>query len=80
MSRLATDRPQLSEDMIGNADRLQSIPAPVDMSFRPRSVLVFAVWLGLATGLLEEVLLLMRRHLLDPSAVSALQLNQHAPG
>ena len=78
MSRLATDRPQLSEDMIGQADRLQSIPEPVDMSPRPSSVLVFAVWLGLTTGLLEVVLLFLRRYLLDSSAVSALQLNQYA--
>ena len=59
---------------------LQSIPeTPVDMSAEPeRTVLVFGVWLGLATGLLEVVLLFVRRHLLDSSAVSALELNQHA--
>jgi arylsulfatase A-like enzyme len=78
MSRLATDRQQLSEDMIGHADRIQSVAEPVEMAPRPRSVLVFAVWLGLATGLLEVVLLFVRRQLLDSSAVSALQLNQHA--
>jgi arylsulfatase A-like enzyme len=78
MSRIATDRAQVSEETIGHADRLQSIPEAVNMSPRPRSVLVFAVWLGLATGLLEVVLLFVRRNLLDSSAVSSLQLNQHA--
>ena len=78
MSRIATDRRQLSEETIAHADRLQSIPEAVNMSPRPRSVLVFAVWLGLATGFLEVALLFARRLLLDSSAVSALQLNQHA--
>jgi arylsulfatase A-like enzyme len=44
----------------------------------PMAVFVFAAWLGLTTGLLEVVLLFARRHLVDASAVSALQLNQHA--
>jgi arylsulfatase A-like enzyme len=78
MSRITTDRRQLSEDTIAHTDRHQSIAEPVDVSPRPRSVLAFAVWLGLATGLLEVALLFLRRYLLDSSAVSALQLNQHA--
>ena len=78
MSRLATDRPQLGEDMVGQADRLQSIPAPRRHVASPEVRARFAVWLGLTTGLLEVVLLFIRRYLLDSSAVSALQLNQHA--
>jgi Sulfatase len=78
MSRLATPRPRPGEDVIVRTDRFQAIPVPVDASFSPSAVLIFAIWLGLATGFLEVVLLFVRRHLIDPTAISALQINQHA--
>jgi arylsulfatase A-like enzyme len=78
MSRLGVDQPFLDEERNRRAHRARAIAPPVDRAFHPVSVLVFSIWLGLATGILEVVALFLRRHVADPTAVSALQLNQHA--
>jgi arylsulfatase A-like enzyme len=47
-------------------------------ALRLANVIYLGAWLGLATGLLEIVILFARRRLIDSTAVSALELNQHA--
>ena len=78
MSQLSIEQYQLTNNMRLSDHRARAVFDAVDVSVRPLAVLVFAVWLGLATGLLEVGFLLARRHLVDSTAVSALQLNQHA--
>jgi arylsulfatase A-like enzyme len=57
----------------GESRRDGNLPKP-----RASGLLVLAVWLALATGLLEMLLLYARKELIDSTAVSSLQLNQHA--
>src|SRR4029077_16893104 len=44
----------------------------------PTTLLLLAIWLGLATGLIELVEFFVRWRWVDATALSALQLNQHA--
>jgi arylsulfatase A-like enzyme len=44
----------------------------------PGTVLVWALWIGLVTGLTELVLIVLRKQFIDPAALGALQLNRHA--
>ncbi len=53
-------------------------PEQIAHAVRLVNLLGLAAWLGLATGLLELVILFARRRLIDSTAVSALELNQHA--
>jgi arylsulfatase A-like enzyme len=78
MSRLAVSRPYLGRIYSRRVDGCRAIAEPVERPFRPVNLLVFSVWLGLATGMLEVLALFAHRHLADPGAVSALELNQHA--
>ena len=39
---------------------------------------LMAVWLGIATGLIELITLYLRWRFVDPTALSSVQLNQHA--
>ena len=78
MSRFATARPRPSLAAIDQGVRKHPNNVHVCMSIRPGAVLVLAVWLGLATSVLEIGLLFVRRDVFDPAAVTALQLNQHA--
>jgi arylsulfatase A-like enzyme len=41
-------------------------------------LLVLSLVLGLATGLVELILVFVRKHFVDPTAISSLQLNQYA--
>ena len=47
-------------------------------AFRPATLLVLAMWLGVATGFIELVVFYLRWRFVDATALSALQLNQHA--
>ena len=58
-------------------DRRQAPQEPA-VGFRPANLLAMAVWLGLATGLIELALLYARWRLVDATALSSVQLNQHA--
>jgi hypothetical protein len=46
--------------------------------FGASSVMALAIWLGLATGLIELALLDIRWRFVDATALSSVQLNQHA--
>jgi hypothetical protein len=78
MRHLETDRQYLTAEFLHPEVRARPILPPVEAAFPPSIVLVFSVWLGLATGLLEVSLLYVRQYVVDAAAVSALQLNQHA--
>jgi arylsulfatase A-like enzyme len=78
MRHLETSGHYLTEELHRAEIRARSISQPAEAAFPPSVVFVFAVWLGLATGLLEVSLLFVRQYYVDASAVSALQLNQHA--
>ena len=78
MSRLATAPQLLTEELRKAADGARGEREEVRPAFLPSQVLVFSVWLGLLTGLLELVALYARRHFADHEAVTALELNQHA--
>jgi arylsulfatase A-like enzyme len=78
MSPLAEGQTFLGRVHGRRAKHARPLTIAVDMAFRPGQILVFSVWLGLVTGVIEVLALWARRHLVDPSAVSALQLNQHA--
>src|SRR4051812_37817771 len=45
----------------------------------PLAVVLMAVWIGLVTGLLELVLLLVRNYFYGTATLGALQLNLHFP-
>ncbi len=47
-------------------------------TFRPTTLLLLAIWLGLSTGFIELVVFDLRWRFVDRTALSALQLNQHA--
>jgi arylsulfatase A-like enzyme len=47
-------------------------------AFRPATLLLLAMWAGLATGFIELILFYLRWRFVDATALSALQLNQHA--
>src|SRR5262249_34984911 len=44
----------------------------------PANILLVAIWLGISTGLAELAICFVRWRFLDFTALSALQLNQHA--
>jgi hypothetical protein len=54
--------------------RCETARSPV----RPSTLLVLSLSLGLATGLIELILLYVRKHFVDATAISALELNQYA--
>jgi arylsulfatase A-like enzyme len=78
MTKLAAVRPR---HLLGTNHSI------VDVRFRsetaksalsPGRLLVLSLVLGLATGLVELVLLFVHKHFVDPTAISSLQLNQYA--
>jgi arylsulfatase A-like enzyme len=78
MAQLAVDSsPITREQSIATTRDLPAIELK-KLPFRPIPLLAFSLWIGLATGLLEVTALEARRHFVDPSATSALELNQHA--
>jgi arylsulfatase A-like enzyme len=59
--------------------RLLSNPGPQSWaSLSPRAVILLGLWFGLATGLSELALIVLRKQFVDAAALGALQLNRHA--
>ncbi len=79
MSRLATGPQLLTHERRKAADEALRHEVEVGSAFLPGQVLVFAVWIGLLTGLLELLALYARRHFADHEAVTALETQSARP-
>ncbi len=79
MIRLATSRlKRQARFMMQRQVQARSNPERIQPILKPGMIFLLAVWLGLATGLLELGLQFARRHLVNSAAPGALQLNRHA--
>ena len=84
MPEESTTQP-LTEPAVGRAIRLRRLAVRAATAVGPESrptplsVVLMAQWLGLFTGLLDLVILLVRNHFFGTAAIGALQLNRHFP-
>ncbi len=75
----------LTDPAVGRAVRLRRLAARAATAVGPESrptplsVVLMAQWLGLVTGLLELVLLLVQDHFFGTATIGGLQLNRHFP-
>ncbi|MGP0065451.1 MAG: sulfatase-like hydrolase/transferase [Isosphaeraceae bacterium] len=80
MIQVATER-RLRSAVLSRHSTPGSRPYGVVMlvdSFSAPALLLLAVWIGLATGLIEIFALYVRWRVVDATALSSVQLNQHA--
>ncbi len=79
MSLMTTERRSLeTARRVRFAPDRRRVSEKPDAAFRPATLMVLAVWMGVTTGLTELALLFARWRLVDATALSSVQLNQHA--